>query len=598
MKKILILLLVMVVLGLGALPTLAVPPADLNLLARYFPADTPIFASTRTDDEFLQTLDSVIAKIGAAIPDALPPMTIAEGLDEAVGQLYEEGTFAENVRPWLGDVASVAVTSLDASLDDDASNDDEAPVVFAFSIKDQSAANIFLEDLLTKSSVEFTRVEGEDYLLLLDADDSDQEMVMQSAMLLRDDVFMLTNDASSLPTEVLPENALSANADFISALEALPEDNYNLTAYIALSGIFQRALENEPEALEALGSLSSLFNLIGPQVWGFTILDGVSPAIDVVQKLGDLSTLADTGFVTGMPTPFNPDFAVHVPASAPLAIFASDLKTSIGGALDNLVNMSEMIDEMPNASGMSAEEIQQGLAQFEQAFTAITGLDFRSDVLDWMSGDYALFLMLNPAVDTSSMMGLMLAFPVDFGLAIEATDPAAAQNMVEGLTRGLNQTLAMAGLSDNATQEPDNPQPEVEITSEEVAGANVTVVTITASNMPWPVELLMGANDDVFAFGTRNAVTAILAPDGGLPSNPEFARAQAFMLDNPVSLGWLGTEGLLPLADLAAAFGPRDESSDQAEQIRSAINLFSSGTITSTMTEDASVSRLVLTFSE
>jgi Protein of unknown function (DUF3352) len=594
MKKILVLLLVVVILALSALPTLAVPPADLNVLARYFPADTPIFASTRTDDEFVESLDAVLAKIGAAIPDALPPMTIAEGLDQVVGQLYEDGTFAENIRPWLGDTASVAVTSLGANL-----NDNEAPVIFALSIKDQAATSAFLDDMLTKGNVDFTRVEKDDYLLLLDADDSDQEMVMQSAILLRDDVLMVTNDASSLPTDGLPESPLSADADFTSALDSLPEDSYNLTAYIAFTDIFQTVMASQPEAMDALGAFGSIFDAIGPQVWGFTILDGISPTIDIVQKLGDLSALGDAGLVMGTPKPINLDFAVHVPANAPLAIFASDLKTSIGGALDNLVNMSEMIAGMPNTTGMSPEELQQSIEQFEQAFTAITGLDFRSDVLDWMSGDYALFLMLNPALDTSSMMGLMSAFPVDFGLAIEATDPAAAQNMVEGLTRGLNQTLAMAGLSGDATEEPGNPQPKVDVTSEDLTGTAVTVITITAPDVPWPIELLMGANDEVFALGTRSAVTAILNPDGGLPSNPEFARAQASMLDNPISLAWLGTEGLLPLADLAAAFGQSGSSGDDmTEQIRNAINLFSSGSITSVMTESGSAARLVLTFSE
>jgi hypothetical protein len=597
MKKSLVLLLAVIVLALGALPALAIPAPDLNVLARYFPADTPIFASIRTDDAFLETLDAVIARIGAAIPDALPPMTIAEGLDEVVSQLYEDGTFAEKIRPWLGDVASIAVMSLDASFDDDRFNDDEAPVVFAFSIKDRMAVSAFLDDLMAKSGVKFIRVEKDDYLLLLDADDRDKELVMQSAILLRDDVVMLTNDASSLPTDRLPENALSANANFTSSLAALPEDSYNLIAYIAFSDILQRALENQPEAMESMGAFSSLFSLIGPQVWGFTILDGVSPAIDVVQKIGDLGALAETGFVTGTPKPINLDFAVHVPANAPLAIFASDLKTSIGSALDNLVKAGEMFSEMPNASGMSSEDMQRAIGQFEQAFTAITGLDFRGDVLDWMSGDYALFLMLNPALNTSSVMGLMTTFPVDFGLAIEGTDPAAAQNMVNGLTRGLNQTVAMMGLSGDATEEPGRPRPKVDVTLEDLAGTTVTVVTITSPDIPWPVELLMGANDAVFGLGTRNAVTAILNPDGGLPSNPEFARAQAFMLDNPNSLAWLGTKGLLPLADLAASMNSRGDSS-QAEQIRSLINLFSSGTITSVMTENGSAARLVLTFSE
>jgi len=597
MKKYLILILLIVVLALSALPTLALPPTDLNALARYFPADTIIFASARTDDEFFVTLDSLVARIGAAIPDVMPPMTFSEALDEIVGELNDEATFANTIRPWLGDVASLAVTSLDTAMDQNDFSNGEAPVIFAFSIKDRAAAGAFLDDVIARNSDDFERVEKEDYVLVLDANDDAEGKVMQSAFMLYEDVLMVTNDASSLPTDGLPTEALSSNVDFTSAMSELPEDSYNLTAFIDFGEFFQIAMQNQPEAVEAMGAFGSIFNVIGPQVWGFTILDDVSATIDVVQKIGDLSALESTGFVMGTSTPIDPAFAVHVPANASLAIFASDLKTSIGGALDNLVNMSEAIAELPNTNGMSPDDIQQALAQFEETFTAITGLDFRSDVLDWMTGDYALFMMLNPALDTSSMMGLMQVFPVDFGLAIEATDPAAAQNMVEGLARGLNQTLTMAGLSGDATEEPGNPK--VEIASEDLNGTDVTVITITAPNMPWTIELLMAANDNVFALGTRSAVTAILNPDGGLPSNPEFVRSQAFMLDNPTSLAWLGTEGLLPLADLAGAFGSRSSSTDaQAEQIRNALGLFSSGTITSTMSEDVSLVRLVLTFSE
>ena len=83
------------------------------------------------------------------------------------------------------------------------------------------------------------------------------------------------------------------------------------------------------------------------------------------------------------------------------------------------------------------------------------------------------------------------------------------------------------------------------VSSETMVGTDVTVLTIKDSQLPWPVELLLAANDDVFAFGTRSAVQTILSRDGGLSSNPAYVRAQDFVLKDNVSLVYLGTDGLV-----------------------------------------------------
>ena len=78
-------LLTVTVLALSALPALATPISELTDLARFFPAQTPIFASARIDDAFFETLDGVVAKVGAALPaGAIPPMTIVQALDMAL----------------------------------------------------------------------------------------------------------------------------------------------------------------------------------------------------------------------------------------------------------------------------------------------------------------------------------------------------------------------------------------------------------------------------------------------------------------------------------------------------------------------------------
>lgn len=593
MKKLLIPLLLFAFL-MSVVPALAVPLGDLHALARYFPETTPVFVSLRTDDGYVETLDGLLARIGAVVPpEAMPPMTLAQGLDEAVSQIKANGSFQGDVRPWLGDTASFGLLSFEASMDRDRSNDNDNPFLITLALKDRALATTFITDALENQNSDFTRTEGADYTVVtMNEIGTSPNLRGRTAFILRDDALLLTNDISKLPEGGVPGAALSDNPEFNETLEILPEDSYNISLFIDLPTIFDSAVATDPDAAEMMGMFGTLFNVIGPQAWGLTILDGVSATADIVQRLGDMSQLEAMGFPMQSMRPVNPNFAAHIPTNIPLSIQAADLKNSIEGAIASLERTAEMLEEADQGD-MSSQEISEGVAQFEQAFKAITGLDFRDEFISWMSGDYALFLGLNPGLDTSSMQGVMSTFPVDFGLIIEATEPTAAQNTLEGITRGLNQSLAMMGLTGND----DNPnQPKIEISSETIGTDSVTVLTISSRDLPWPVEILMGADDQVFALGTRNAVTFALNPDGGLPANSEYQRAQTYMLNNPTGVAWLGTAGLLPLADLVGAMNG-STSDDELEQVRSLLGLFSSGTMTSRVDENGNqISRAVLTF--
>jgi hypothetical protein len=140
----------------------------------------------------------------------------------------------------------------------------------------------------------------------------------------------------------------------------------------------------------------------------------------------------------------------------------------------------------------------------------------------------------------------------------------------------------------------------LEITTETIVGTEVSVFTLQSAEMPWPVELLIGANGEVFALGTRNAVQSILARDGGLPSNAVYASAQSLLLDNTYSQFYLGLEGLLPLADLAESMARNnDDAEANAEAIRNLIGLIRGGLVSQSIDADGNaVTRLVLTLSE
>src|SRR4051812_35371787 len=97
------------VVALGTLiaPAMAAPTADLNSLAKYFPATAPVLVSFRTDDAYIKEIDDLFAKIAAQIPGMKAPDKIADQFDQAVKALVGSGDFNSEVRSWLGDQASI-----------------------------------------------------------------------------------------------------------------------------------------------------------------------------------------------------------------------------------------------------------------------------------------------------------------------------------------------------------------------------------------------------------------------------------------------------------------------------------------------------------
>ncbi|MBK8022354.1 MAG: hypothetical protein IPK19_13250 [Chloroflexi bacterium] len=98
--------------------------------------------------------------------------------------------------------------------------------------------------------------------------------------------------------------------------------------------------------------------------------------------------------------------------------------------------------------------------------------------------------------------------PVDFTVTLEATDPATARALVDGLANGLE----------------DPPVEEVSVTREDIGGANALVITVNSSDVPFPLELVLAANDQVFSIGTRHYVTFVAGR--GLDTDPAFQESR------------------------------------------------------------------------
>jgi hypothetical protein len=246
--------------------------------------------------------------------------------------------------------------------------------------------------------------------------------------------------------------------------------------------------------------------------------------------------------------------------------------------------MAEMQQEfLPEGAESPAEQIDAGLAQVQFAVAGLTGLNLEEEILSWMTGNYALAFRLSPALsDISASSEMPSSFPVDFSLLIEATDPEAAQALVDGLAQSLSFFE-----EDNFT-----------LTIEEIGSTTAQVISVPPSDdMPFPVEFVFGASEDVFVIGTPRMAEAALDPDEGLAADPSYVEMQSYALENPVNVYYLAGEGLTPLVRLLV-LGNAINSWDE-DAVTNVFRLVSSSSVSWTIQEDGtSIYRLALTLPE
>jgi hypothetical protein len=572
-KKLLV-LVVLLVVAVSAMPAAAVPVDELTELAAYYPADTAVFFTLRTDTAYIETIDGLIGRIVDAVP-GVPPVSLTQELDR-MSQEASGGSFEEVFGPWLGDKAAFGFTDLAATADNDRENDITA-FLLTVEITNRAAA---VEYLNTVAEDRYEVTEGSDYTVFLPVEaDSDLESLPPVAV--GDDVIFLGGIEAAMAG--MPDPALSGSDAFAAGLDSLPGDDYNILGFVNAEAITEFAETEIPADSPDAASLASLQTL-GPVAFGFTLVDGRSLTADVAVAL-DLEMLSEmTGVADYAMTPIDMSFADYIPAGTPLVVISSNLSATYENALTSLESLAAMQGEE------AQDELEKGLQQITFALRGLTGLDLEEDILSWMTGEYALYLGLTPAVEEADNLFAALAdgLPVNFGLLVDASaDPEAAAGVVDGIAQAIDFAATQSG---EAT--------EIETSDETIGGTDALVITITDRGLPFPIELLVASNEEVFVFGTRGAVQAALAPDGSLSSDAAFQEALGYALPDASAFLYLAGEGLQPLANLAAtAGGP--EAEEQAEVLRSVFGLLSSSSASSTMGADGmQVQRWVITLPE
>ncbi len=506
-------------------------------LERFFPEDTALYAAIRTDPDHLAILDDLAERFNfttttsafSAWPRGVP-VTITGAVDMTLQLAVPDMDFETGIRPWLGDMMAVGAFLLEEG---------EFGTAVVVEITDRAGAIAFVEQLLAAhpSPENYTQSTEGDYTVYV----YHPPYGFDIAFMVNDEVLIYATH--TLTSEFILEGFARTLADstaYGEAMDLLPEDSYNAFAYINITSLADSvdpALWNTSPGQPQYVT-DALLTIDAQQAFGLTWLDDRSVVVDVAQNVRDVSGLLELGLSLQGTGPVNRDFLANVPADAAIVIQGTDFKT----LYELVVDMARINAEFQSGSdaGVNTTLLQIGMG------LSMVGLNLQEDVIDWLTGDYALFLSYDapapgaPSIFTSRDFPDELVDPgvIQAGLVIEATDPAKARHVVDAVA----DFLTNMGL--------------VATSREQIGGANAIVISIPQPNLSVPVEIVIGADDNVFVIATREAATAIFNGQGGFNNAPGYVEAQRYMLNNETTLWFVDSNVTNLLGDGILALGP------------------------------------------
>lgn len=565
-------LFMLLMLALLAWPMAAAAQTDtLISLAERYPAETVIFGAWRVDDATIDAFNDIALEFADRVTGIEREDTnVWDNLDEAANDFQAGATYESLIGAWLGDTAAVGLfltPEVIAEMDANDGDVEDLPLVWAIDITDQSAASDFVAAVILDSG-EVAVPSDENgytvynfaempYIIAVGADvalGGHPDYVAQ----------MMSGDFGA---------SLADSATFNDTLALLPNSDY--------SGMFfadqQRILEIvDASGVEDLALADAFGRFTSAQAGGYTAMDDRTLAIDLVQA--PTPERIHIGAIT-------PDFVQRLPMTAPLVLHSTNLL----GVYESVKTNAEAM----TAAGIEDEMGDVTVDEVAAEFTELTGLDLEADVLSWMTGDYAVFLDIRKELaDATNMFAALVELPVEFGVVIDSSaDPDSANAVIDAIEALLEkQATELAADEFNTT--------ELALAREEIGRVNALVITLTdtAGNIPFPIELIIAANDEVFAFGTRNSVNGMLLNDGGLNADPVYADAMAnAFVESPTGTATISFPSLLRLVNLV------NSATDEQTSIvvRDALSLFTHWTVSAGTNEDGtSFARLSITFSE
>ncbi len=473
--------------SIAAIP---VTPTDM---ARYFPADTLVYGAMRTDDAQIDNIDAIIQRVTDNLPmEMILPLgsnlSVRGGFDQLL-RTFALGDFQTSIRPWLGEWAAFGVYAV--AIDPTGDTAPDLAIAAAVHIRNRNDAAAFIARLFgqpvqteTRGGYAIYRTRGEDFIILLG-----------------DEVMFFANEMATGAILNRGGATLYDDPTFQQTFAHLPESDYGLVVYANMASLMHAvntAIESVYDTMQAQGLATQLLtpNPGISLVYALALRDGNTILLDAVQVVAGeaMALLPDFGVV-------DPTFMDHVPSNAVFVMHASNLRALI----DSYVSMFETLGEIDPAM---MRDFEQALQQIDSVLMTVGGFTLQEGVLDWLTGDYALFAAYEPAVPDVPV-GVT---QIQGGIVIEATDPVRARAVVDAFANA----AAMLPLERQG----------VVYGRETVAGADSVV--FTASDGVQSVDVVVASNDTVFVIGTRAAAEQALSGTGGLYNSADYSLAQSY----------------------------------------------------------------------
>jgi len=519
---------------------------DAKDLARFMPADSVFYANIRLDDGYIDLLDTLIERITSKLPaNLLPPMLSQPKLlrTQLEAALKTAGLDYQNdIRSWLGDRAALSVGSI-AGVMASAKTPANMPVLLAIEVTDKAKTEAFIDALLARGkATDFFKKTPSDtettYLSAL------PQLPVEIAV--RQGVLFIGTPASISAVDTKSAK-LDQSQKFTDTMSLLTAPSYSQLFYIDVPEVLKVSAATMTRNMtpDRTKMLQDIINGLGPEAIGLTVQDDSALTIDVALKIADKTKFESAGIKLPMGKSVKPEFDAYIPDNAIAIIHGTDIKNSIDSALASLQSAAAASSNPSNA-----DSVKRSLDQLTNALKAFTGLDLQTDILGWLTGDFAMFIGYDvPEPGAPSLITSVLTASLDktqkvtyggldFGLVIEAADPAKAQNMVAKLSDALPKFAASAK--------------DVKISTEEISGAKALVLSVSSPQLANTVDLVIAANDKVFVIATRDAATKVLSGSGGLDKNEVYAAASKYFVAKPLQVYYLNRNALNLLGDFGA----------------------------------------------
>jgi hypothetical protein len=344
--------------------------------AALVPANAPVYAEAtlHPDGKVGADLDAALKKIlrtqdpGALIQKAIDDSGKSDGV-----------TYKDDIEPWLGDRAGIAVTSIHGN---------DADFVAVINSKDDGKAQDALKN--TKGDIVERSYNGVDYRF--DRKDNTAAGVFSHSVVVGTEPgFKAAVDASK-------GQSLSESNELRAVREKVAQERVGLL-YLDVDGLLQAVSQSagsQPEVGAVLQSLSAAV----PKTIG-AALQAQPDAI----KIDGVSLGTPKSASSGAS---GADMVASLPSDSWLALGLGKSGQTLEGVLDGI----------GKAGGITSVGVNALLSQFQQQ----TGLDLRKDVLSWM-GDAGIFVAGKGLPDLGG------------ALVVKTSDPAKTKQVIGVLRR-------------------------------------------------------------------------------------------------------------------------------------------------------------------